>query len=180
MSRTNAHPSKARNASSRKGASARPTAKPAPRDVEPEPISSELEELANDLIDTCLDALAEHGGFAPVLAAESEDGTRTLLSFNDEEMEECLDAAHDLVSRAATGEAQLKGLEGAPVRYAIGYDGAVREDDRGPYVNALIVEYGERGMSSAYSAYLLYERAGNPQEFMCSDPAAAGEMELLV
>ena len=149
-------------------------------DAEPEPISPEMEALADDVIDYGLDALAEKGSFSPSLAMEDESGTRVMLSFDDEEVEECLEAARGIVARAARGKAPIKGLPGAPVRYAIAYDGAVREVDGGPYVSALLVEYGERGLSSAYSAYLRYENPGRPQEFVCTDPAAAGEAELLV
>jgi hypothetical protein len=35
-------------------------------------------------------------------------------------------------------------------------------------------------MTQGYSAYLLYQNAGDSQEFAWTDPAAAGEGELLV
>ena len=68
------------------------------------------------------------------------------------------------------------------MRYAIAYDGAIEipDSDVDGYEPALIVEYGEHGMTRAYSAYMLYQNPGKPQDFMWTDPAAAGEGELLV
>lgn len=149
---------------------------------EPEPISDELEALAGTLIDYSLDLLGETGELAPTLAVEDEHGERTLLSFDDEDMEECLDEARGLLAAAARGKRKLEGLHGRPVRYALAYDGAidVPESRKKGFEPALIVEYGEHGMTSGYSAYMLYENAGKPQEFAWTDPAAAGEGELLV
>lgn len=146
----------------------------------PEKISDELESLAGALIDYGLDLLSEAGELAPTLAVENAEGEHILLSFDEEETEECLDEAHKMVKSAAEGTSRIKGLNGAPERYALAYDGAIREDDRGPYQPALIVEYGERGMTSGYSAYLLYKHAGEAQKFVWTEPAAAGEVELLV
>lgn len=154
--------------------------------VDPEPISAEMEALAADLIDYGLDALAESAELAPTLVVEDASGERTLLSLDgDEDIEECLDEAHDLIRSAARGKGAtsgraIEGLSERPVRYAIAYDGAIREEEGGPYRPALIVEYGERGLASGYSAYLLYKHAGQPQKFVWTDPAAAGEVELLV
>lgn len=147
---------------------------------EPEPITQELEELADDVIDYALDAMCNQGSFNPMLAVEDAHGQRVMLTFDDEELEECLDAARGMVATAASGKKPIKGLNGGPVRYAIGFDGAIRESDGDPYKSAVIVEYGETGLSTGYSAYLLYKNPGKPQEFVWTDPAAAGETELLV
>lgn len=151
-------------------------------DPDPEPISDEMESLAGALIDYGLDMLEETAELAPTLAVEDAAGERALLSLDGEEdVEECLEKAHEVVRQAARGKGPaIEGLSGRPVRYAIAYDGAIREEDGGPYQPALIVEYGERGLASGYSAYLLYEHAGHPQKFVWTDPAAAGEVELLV
>ena len=150
-------------------------------DFEPEPISEEMDALACVLIDDSLDLLGEVGELAPTLAVEDDRGARTLLSFDDEDFEECLDEVHDRLKAAAKGKGELEGLKGRPVRYAIAYDGAIQDPDaEGNFEPALIVEYGEKGMTQAYSAYLLYQNPGNPQEFVWTDPAAAGEGELLV
>ena len=150
------------------------------QDVEPEPISPELEGMANDLIDICLDELAERGSLLTTLCVENARGDRVTLTFDDIAVEECIEKARDTVAAARRKADVIDGLRGKPVRYAIAYDGAIREREGGPYLNALIVEYGEVGLSSAYSAYLLYKKAGHPKDFVCSDPTAAGEMPLLV
>ena len=149
---------------------------------EPEPISPEMDALACALIDYSLDLLGETGELAPTLAVEDASGNRSLLSFDDEDFEECLEEVRNRLVAAARGERAIDGLEDRPVRYAVAYDGAVDvpDSDVEGFEPALIVEYGERGMSSAYSAYLLYENAGDPQEFAWTEPAAAGEGDLLV
>lgn len=149
---------------------------------DPEPISDEMEALAGDLIDYGLDALEDEGAFVTTLALEDAAGERTLLTLDGEDdVEECLEKAHEVIRQAARGKGPAaEGLPGRPVRYAIAYDGAIREEEGGPYKPALIVEYGERGLASGYSAYLLYQHAGHPQKFVWTDPAAAGEVELLV
>ena len=150
--------------------------------VEPEPISPEMDALACALIDYGLDLLGTTGELAPTLAVEDDRGNRSLLSFDDEDFEECLEEVRNRLVAAARGEQGLDGLQGRPVRYAVAYDGAVDvpDSDVEGFEPALIVEYGEHGMTSAYSAYLLYENPGDPQEFAWTDPAAAGEGELLV
>ncbi len=150
--------------------------------MEPEPISAEMDALVCALIDYSLDLLGEAGELCPSLAVEDGEGGRVLLSFSDDDFEECLAEIRDQLSAAAKGKIMLEGLSGKPVRYAFSYDGAVEnpDDDGVGYEPALIVEYGEHGMTSAYSAYLLYQNAGNPQEFVWTEPAAAGEGDLLV
>ena len=69
---------------------------------------------------------------------------------------------HDRLKAAAKGKGELEGLKGRPVRYAIAYDGAIQDPDaEGNFEPALIVEYGEKGMTQAYSAYLLYQNPGS-------------------
>lgn len=150
--------------------------------MEPEPISQAMDNLACALIDYGLDLLGETGDLVPTLAVEDAQGNRSLLSFDDEDFEECLAEVHDRLVRAACGKEKIEGLAGVPVRYAIAYDGAIDIPDSGVdgFEPALIVEYGEHGMTRAYSAYMLYQNAGNPQEFVCTEPEAAGEGELLV
>ena len=146
---------------------------------EPEPISHELDTLTVSLIDYSLDLLSETGALPPTLAAEDARGSRTLLSFDDEDFEECIEEIRTQLVSAAKGKRTIEGLEGRPVRYAIAYDGVIDENGDG-YEPALVVEYGEEGLSSGYSLYVFYRNAGEPQEFMWTDPAAAGEGELLV
>ena len=147
---------------------------------EPEPISDDLEALADDLIAYGLECLGETGHLVPTAGVEDLSGTRVMLTFDDDVTEECMEQARELIAKAGHKNGVVEGLDGKVVRYAIAYDGAVREHENGPYKNALIVEYGERGMTSAYSAYLLYKKAGRAKDFVWTDPAAAGEMSLLV
>lgn len=147
---------------------------------QPEPISAQMDSLALALIEYSLDLLADLGDLSVTLAVEDAHNNHVVLSFDDEDFEESLEEAHETLRRAVAGTSPLKELEGVPVRYALAYDGAVDEDGSSGYVPALIVEYGEKGMSSGYSAYLCYENAGKPRDFVCSDPAPAGLVELLV
>lgn len=154
-----------------------------PRDDGPEPISDELEALAGDAIEYGLSQLGETGGLAVTLFAENEQGGRAMLSFEeDDNVEECLDEARGRVAATARGKKRLDGFSGKPVRYAIAYAGSIEAPDapRKGYQPALIVEYGEEGLSSGYSAYLLYRKPGKPRDFTWTDPEAAGETELLV
>ncbi len=142
-----------------------------------EPISAELDSLTVALIEYGLDELASTGQLSVSLALGDEDGNATLLSFDDDDFDESIDEAHATVQRSA-GQV-VEGLTSACVRYAVAYDGAIDEDGSG-YEPALIVEYGERGMSRGYSAYLTYENPGEPQDFVCSQAAPAGVVELLI
>ena len=147
---------------------------------DPEPITDELDRLVCATIDYSLDILGEVGELSPSLAIEDEKGARALLSFDEEEVEESLDKARQTVVDASKGKGSVEGLSAPVERYALAYDGVVEEFEGQGYEPALIIEYGERGLSSGYSAYMLYKNAGDPQEFMWTDPAAAGEGELLV
>ncbi len=146
----------------------------------PEPISPELDDLTCALIDYALGELAENGELSVSLAALDGRGNSTLLSFDDEDFEESIAEARSRVRACAADSKKLDGLEGPCVRYAIAYDGAIDEDGQQGYVPALIVEYGEHGLSQGYSAYLTYENPGDAQNFVCSDVAPAGVVELLV
>lgn len=151
-------------------------------DSEPEPISEALEALADDAIEYGLSQLGETGSLAVTLFAENEKGARDMLSFEeDDNVEECLNEARGRVAATAQGKKRLEGFSGRPVRYAIAYAGSIEAPDapRRGYLPALIVEYGEEGLSSGYSAYLLYRKPGK-KDFTWTDARAAGETELLV
>lgn len=68
---------------------------------------------------------------------------------------------------------------GKPCYYAIAYAGAIADEDGG-FVDALILEFGEKGSDVAYSAYSLVEGVGKGDDFRYSDPAPAGEMPCLL
>lgn len=140
-----------------------------PQPWEPEPISPELEQLTDDMIELGLSALGQNGELMPVLSLEDSAGKRETLVFENDGLEECLTEARATVRRRAGTR-----------RYTLAYDGAIREDGASHYESALILEYGEQGMGSGYSAYLLYRGAGQPTEFVWTDPQAAGETELLL
>ena len=146
----------------------------------PEPISPELDDLTCALIDYALGELAESGRLSVSLAAVDGQGQSTLLSFDDEDFEESIVEAQSQVRASVSGSKRLDGLAGPAVRYAIAYDGAIDEGGQEGYVPALIVEYGEHGLTQGYSAYLTYENPGDAQNFVCSDVAPAGVVELLV
>lgn len=146
----------------------------------PEPITDELDGLTCALIDYALECLACSGELPVSLAAADKAGRSTLLSFDDEDFEESIEEARSQVRRSAAGKGGLDGLSGPCVRYAIAYDGAIDEGRDEGYVPALIVEYGEQGLSQGYSAYLTYENPADEQNFVCSQVAPAGVVELLV
>lgn len=131
------------------------------------PISSELDALSCDLLGQALDALAA-GVEVPVLVSvDAGEGAET-SSFSDDSLELCLEAARDYV-RSQDGV----------VRYAIVYDGDVAlEGD--VYQAALILEFGEKGATTAYSGYVLYDGFGAQDDFAWADPEPAGTCELLV
>lgn len=145
----------------------------------PEPISQELDDLTCSLIDYALDILATSGELSVSLAAADKAGKATLLTFDDDDFEESIEEARTRVRAAATGKQPIEGLTGPAVRYAIAYDGAIDEGFEEGYVPALIVEYGEKGLSQGYSAYLTYDNPADEQNFVCSDVAPAGVVELL-
>lgn len=146
----------------------------------PEPISQELDDLTCSLIDYALDVLATSGELPVSLAAADKAGKATLLTFDDDDFEESIEEARARVRAAATGKQPIEGLSASVARYAIAYDGAIDEGTEEGYIPALIVEYGEKGLSQGYSAYLTYDNPADEQNFVCSDVAPAGVVELLV
>ena len=142
-------------------------------------ISEELDRLSCDLLGQALDALASGIELTSVIAVEDASGVVSTCAFEDDGPEECLEAARAYVRRVARdgGDASV-GL-GAPVRYALVYDGDVA-DERGAYVPALILEFGERGQETAFTGFVPYDGFGQGEGFSWSDAQAAGETELLL
>ena len=143
-----------------------------------EGISPELDELVSELVGVSLDMLAEDGEMPVFLVIE--DAARTVASYeiDGDGPEECLEGAFARVAAAAKAGGDPDQNLGAPVRYGIAYEGAI-EDETGAYLDALIVEFGERGWR-AYSLYSLVEGKGTGEGFAWSEPAAAGEVEPLL
>ena len=130
-------------------------------------ISDELDRLTCDVLGQALDSLAA-GVAVPVLVALDEGEGPQVTAFSDDGQDECLAAAREHV-RAS----------GAPLRYALLYDGDVADDD-GAYHQALIIEFAERGDERAWSGYVLYEGFGAGEGFAWSDPQPAGECPALL
>lgn len=135
-------------------------------------VSAQLDAMVCDLLGSYLDALAElEEEPGVVLCIEDADSARYEAAFTDDGEEVCLAAASDFVRAHARGYAE-EGL-GAIERYAIACTGGVELD--GSYEDAVLVTFFERGMSVAYSAYVLFQNAGAGENFMWSDPEPAGE-----
>ena len=134
---------------------------------DPQPISPELDALTCELIGYCLDILATREDLWPQLAYLEEGSDEpVLVSFSDDSPDECLEAACTT----------LREQPGA-YAYALAYSGFVELDEGAQ--DALLVEFGEKGAPSAYSAYVAY-RHTRDGEFFCADPLPAGEEELLL
>ena len=130
-------------------------------------VSPETDELASTLMGDALDLLAAGDSFCVLLAVQSTSGEVTSYEFEDDGPEACLEAARAKV-------AQVTGAR----RYAIVYEGAVETGADG-FVDALLLEFGERGYRS-YSAYSLVGGKGTGDGFTWTDPAPAGEVAPLL
>ena len=132
-----------------------------------EGVSPETDELASTLMGDAFDLLAAGEPFEVLLAVQASDGSVSSYEFVDDGPEACLEGAR----------VQVKGDSGAR-RYAIAYEGAVETEGDG-YVDAVILEFGERGYR-AYSAYSLVAGKGTGDGFTWTDPAPPGELEPLL
>ena len=130
-------------------------------------ITPELDELSSALMGDALDALAEQGEMGVLLVCERDGGVVESYEFVDDGPEACIEGAREKV-RTTPGA----------IRYAIAYEGAV-ETDEGAFADALILEFGERGWHS-FSAYSLIGGKGQGDNFAWTEPAPAGELELLL
>lgn len=128
-------------------------------------ISAELDALACDLIGAAIELL-EAGQELPVMLAL--DNEAEVLTFEDDTPDGCYRAACDYVA----------GCGKKCTRYALLYAGYVQESEDDPGNDALLVEFAERGMSCAWSGYVLY-RFASDGAVETTDPLPAGEEELL-
>lgn len=137
--------------------------------VEPAKISEFLDAVACEAIGASLDALAEGRELHPTAYFAKRDGEIEQVEFSDDAPDVCLSEARTHIYKLG---------KKADV-YAIAYDGFVQEDENTPSVDAVIVEFGERGGGCAYSASVAYEfdKKGN---LMYGDPVPAGEEHLLL
>lgn len=139
-------------------------------------VSPQLDAMVCDVLDGVLNALADGEDLGVVLAVEDEQSNRYQVCFTDDGPEACLEGAqHFVVSNSGGLHADHIG----PLhRYAIAYVGGVELDCE--FEDAVIVSFYQRGMRSAYSAYVLYTGAGTGDGFMWSDPEPAGEEQPLL
>ena len=141
-------------------------------------VSPELDELSSTLVGDALDMLAEGEDVNVLLVVE--DNLRNVASyvFSDDGAEALIEGAYQRVRDLARKKGDREAGLGEPQRYALVYEGAI-EDEDGSFVDALLLECGERGWQ-AYSAYSLYQGKGLGDEFAWTDPAPAGEMDCLL
>ena len=141
-------------------------------------VSPELDELSSELMGDALDMLAEGENVNVLLVVEDAKRSVASYEFADDGPEACLEGARDKVRALDRAGGSPEDLLGAPVRYALVYEGAIA-DEAGVYHDALILEFGERGFLS-FSAYSLVEGKGRRDKFRWTDPAPAGEMKPLL
>lgn len=128
-------------------------------------ISTELDKLSCELIEAAANMLEEKETLPVLLAMDCEDG---FLIFEDDTPDECYRAACEYVIAK----------EQACSRYAIVYDAEIQENEQDEASAALVVEFAERGMSHAWSGYMLYRRADDGV-IELSNPFPAGAEEAL-
>lgn len=152
-------------------------------------ISHELDALASEMFGQCFDALAEGNTLWPLVSVEDQAGARETIEFAEDDPNECLIAARAYIrekkSRKKREKHGHKGQDSASelgdfVRYALGYDALVRDEESGELLSAVIVEFGEAGAPSAYSGFSYYQVGKTPADFMWTDPQPAGEEDLLL
>jgi hypothetical protein len=137
-------------------------------------VSPQLDDLVCELMGECLDTLAESAAPLVVATVATPSGERETVAFEEDSEVECLDAARAWVSAQA-----------AAAYYAVAFLGLVDlpkkdHEAHGPGADALLVEFGERGAATGWSAYLLLQGIGEGVNLRWSDPAPAGETRLLL
>ncbi len=141
-------------------------------------VSEQTDELGSTLMGEALDRLADDGALSVVASAVDAAGQRMTCEFDEDSTEQCLEAAREWVRQGARGEDNSRVI-GKLTCYAIAYLGAVADEDD-VFRDALILEFGERGAESGYSAFSLVEGIGAGDDLAYSDPAPAGETPCLL
>lgn len=131
-------------------------------------ISQELDTLSCDLIETAFDALADGIDISVLVSVQDSAGTVTTHTFKDDAIDVCLNEAR----------AYIVSKKNTIVRYCLVYVCGVALEEA--FLDALVIEYGERGMSVAYSGYSLIQNVGQGELFMWCDLEPAGELDLLI
>ena len=137
--------------------------------AKPEAVSELLDMVACEAIGASLDALAEGRELNPTAYYAGADVQVEQLEFSDDGPDVCLEEARK----------HIGGLGKDVTAYAIAYDGFVQETADTPSVDAVIVEFGERGARSAYSASVAYEFDADGN-LLYGEPVPAGEEPLLL
>lgn len=151
------------------------------------PISPALDQLSCELLGEALDMLADGKEILAVASVMDADGERLTCAFEEDSPELCLEAAHAWVrcggKAGGTASHARSQVIGKAQCYAIAYEGAVADGqgtDGEAYNDALILEFGERGAETAYSAYVLVDKLGAGDDFRYTDPEPAGELPCLL
>lgn len=149
-------------------------------------ISEDLDRLSCELMGEILDLMAGGAAISVVASVMDAEGMRVTCAFEKDAPDVCLDAAHEWVRGAGRGKTSAtagKGGDtsaiGLPICYAIAYEGAVAAEGDS-FQDALLLEFGERGAKTGYSAYALVANKGKGDDFAWSDPQPAGEVDLLL
>ncbi|AEB07881.1 hypothetical protein Corgl_1786 [Coriobacterium glomerans PW2] len=133
-------------------------------------VSQELDRMVCELIGRFLDELASGTDPGVVVSMQDKASNSHDIVFCEDDEQVCLDAAKRFVSSHADGG------EALPIdkieRYAIACTGSI--ESAGASHDALLVSFFERGLSSGFSAYVLYRRVGAGADFVWSAPAPAG------
>ena len=143
-----------------------------------EGISPELDELVSELVGAALDILADEGSLPVLLVVEDVSGAFASYEFEDDGIEECLEGAREKLAALVRAKGDSQQKLGQPLCYGLAYEGAI-EDEEGAYLDALLVDFGERGWRN-YSLFSLVDGKGTGEGFAWSDPAPAGEIEPLL
>lgn len=143
-------------------------------------ISEMLDQLSCELLGEAFDQLAEGKDLGVVASVCDKDGNRLTCAFEADFTDSCLLGAREWVRNGAHEEAGNKSV-GKPQCYAICYRGAIGSDaEASDYEDAILLEFGEAGSASAWSAYSLIDGVGKGDKFRFTDPEPAGEIENLL
>lgn len=147
------------------------------------PISELLDNLSCELLGDIFDQLAEGESLNVVASICNQQGERITCAFEDDSEEVCLERAYEWVRRGGAEDGASSTIK--PQCYAIAYMGAVADgevdpEDSDAFTSAVLLEFGERGASSGWSAYSYIDGVGEKENFRFTDPAPAGETECLL
>ena len=137
-------------------------------------VSPQTDELSSALMGHAFDVLAAGDSMGVLLVVGDAQGQVASYEFADDGQVALIKGAKDAVGRLVRQAGDKDAGLGAPVRYALAYEGAVADEDDS-YQDALLLEFGEKGYKS-YSAYSYVKGKGEGDRFAWTDPAPAGEV----